>query len=231
MTISELVVSARGISREFRIGDTAVTAVERCDIELRAGCMAAIVGKSGSGKSTLCNLLSGIDRPTTGTVSILGRDPAELSAGEMAELRARRIGFVLQRDNLIPWLTIEENVAAPLMFGGATRRSALSAARDALAAVGLADRARSWPNLVSGGEAQRAAVVRACIGRPAVVFADEPTGALDRHNGERVRELLRKVIRESNAAAILVTHDPDVAGDADVVWHMVDGVLDRGGPA
>ncbi|MBF6364670.1 ATP-binding cassette domain-containing protein [Nocardia puris] len=227
----DAVVVARGVSREFRIGEATVAAVRPCDAQVRAGELVAIVGKSGSGKSTLCHLLSGIDRPTTGSVSILGRDLAGLSTRELAELRARHLGFVLQRDNLVPWLTIEENVAAPLMFAGTKRKAALAAARDALDRVGLADRARSWPTLVSGGEAQRAAVVRACIAGPTVVFADEPTGALDRQNGATVRELFRKLVSESGAAGVLVTHDPDVAADADAVWHMSDGVLDRSGGA
>ena len=124
---------------------------------------------------------------------------------------------------LCRWLTIEENVAAPLIFGGMGRKAALANARDYLHMTGLSHRATSWPSLVSGGEAQRAAVARACISKPAVVFADEPTGALDQQNGEIVRELFRNLISEQNSAGVLVTHDADLAADADTVVHMIDG--------
>jgi ABC-type lipoprotein export system ATPase subunit len=221
--IRDVVVRGRSISREYGAGESRVAALRECDIDVRAGEMLVIVGKSGSGKSTLCNVLSGVDRPTSGTVTLLGHDIASLSDAEMSRLRATRIGFVLQRDNLVPWLTIEENVAAPLIFGGASRKDALAAARESLARIGLSHRATAWPSLVSVGEAQRAAVARACIGKPEVVFADEPTGALDRHNGELVRELFWTLVREQNAAAVLVTHDPDLAADSDTVVHLADG--------
>jgi lipoprotein-releasing system ATP-binding protein len=222
----DVVVRGRGISRTFLVGETHVEAVRSCDIDIRAGELTAIVGRSGSGKSTLCHILSGIDRPTSGTVELLGRDLSTLNDAAMSDLRARSLGFVLQRDNLVPWLTIEENVAAPLIFAGTDRRTALERARAALADVGLDHRADSWPNLVSGGEAQRAAVVRACINSPAVVFADEPTGALDLGNGERVRRLFGDLVRDQGAAGVLITHDAEVASDADVVLHMADGRIE-----
>lgn len=221
----DVIVTARSISREYVVGETTITALHPCDIDVQAGEMTVIVGKSGSGKSTLCNVLSGIDRPTSGTVTLLKHDLSTLSDSEMAELRATQIGFILQRDNLVPWLTIAENVAAPLIFGGASRRAALAAAHEYLDMIGLSHRATSWPSLVSGGEAQRAAVARACISKPAVVFADEPTGSLDQHNGEIVRELFRTLINEHNAAGVLVTHDADLAGDADTIVQMADGRL------
>lgn len=219
----EIVVTARSISREYAVGETTIMALRECNIDVRAGEMLAIIGKSGSGKSTLCNVLSGIDRPTSGTVSLVGHDLAALSDSEMAMLRATRVGFILQRDNLVPWLSIQENVAAPLIFGGMSRKTALTTAREYLHLTGLSHCAASWPSLVSGGEAQRAAVARACVSKPAVVFADEPTGALDQQNGEMVRELFRNLIGEHNTAGVLITHDADLAADADTVVHMVDG--------
>lgn len=222
-TGSNVVVSARGVSRAYGAGETTVTALAKCDLDVHAGEMLVIVGKSGSGKSTLCNIMSGVDRPTSGTVTLLGRDLSSLSDVELCDLRARKIGFILQRDNLVPWLTIEENVAAPLIFGGMGRRAALAAAREYLDITGLSHRAHCWPWLVSGGEAQRAAVARACIGEPVVVFADEPTGALDRHNGDVVRSLFRTLVKEHNAAGVLVTHDADLTADADTVVHLADG--------
>lgn len=219
----DVIVRGRSISRSFGSGGSEVPALRECDIEVPAGEMLVIVGKSGSGKSTLCNVLSGIDRPTSGTVTLLGHDLASLSDAEMSELRATRIGFVLQRDNLVPWLTIEENVAAPLIFGGTPRKEALASAREYLERINLSHRATSWPSLVSVGEAQRAAVARACIGNPDVVFADEPTGALDQHNGEVVMELFWSLVREGNAAAVLVTHDLDLAAGGDTVVRLADG--------
>ncbi len=223
--MADVVVSARSISREYPVGETTVTALHRCDIDIQAGGLTVIVGKSGSGKSTLCNVLSGVDHPTSGTVALLGHDLSALSDSEMAKLRATQIGFVLQRDNLVPWLTVAENVAAPLIFAGVRRREAMAAAHEYLDMVGLGHRATSWPSLVSGGEAQRAAVARACIGKPAVVFADEPTGALDQQNGEVVRKLFRTLVTEHAAAGVLVTHDADLVDDADTVVHMADGRL------
>lgn len=223
MVTDDVVVQGRGLTREFTFGGTTVSALRGCDIDIRAGTITVIVGKSGSGKSTLCNILSGVDRPTAGTVTLLGRDISTLNDAAMSQLRATDIGFVLQRDNLVPWLTIEENVAAPMIFGGMKRRAALARAREYLELTGLSRRAASWPSMVSGGEAQRAAVARACIGKPAVVFADEPTGALDRRNGKQIRELFQSLVRENNTAGVIVTHDEDLAGDADVVVHLVDG--------
>jgi ABC-type lipoprotein export system ATPase subunit len=217
------VLCAENLRREFVSGDTTVTALDGCDVEILANEFVAIVGKSGSGKSTLVNLLSGLDVPTAGTVTLLGRDLSTLGEPEMAELRARHIGFVLQKDNLIPSLTIEENVAAPLVMGGEKLSTALRRAREMLDEVGLGHRRERWPGEVSGGEAQRAAVARACVVRPAVVFADEPTGALDEENGRRVRELFRRLVAEQGAAGVIITHDMDLAEEADVVITIADG--------
>lgn len=219
------VIEATGISKCFTFGDNVVEAVHPCDVAIPAGELIVIVGKSGSGKSTLCNVLSGVDSPTTGTVALLGRQISELSDRELARLRATELGFVLQQDNLVPWLNIEENVAAPLIFAGEQRKTAIAKARDYLERVGIAHRASSWPALVSGGEAQRAAVARACIADPAVVFADEPTGALDEANSLAVQELFWDLVRSQNTAAVVVSHDADLAEGADRVLTMVDGRL------
>jgi ABC-type lipoprotein export system ATPase subunit len=219
------VLRAKGVSREFGRGDAVTKVLHDCDLEVFAGQTVAIVGKSGSGKSTFANCLSGLDRPTTGTISLLGQDLAGLDEAKMARLRAEHIGFVLQKDNLVPTLNLEENVAAPLIMSGMRLSAALVRAREALDEVGLAHRARSWPGQVSGGEAQRAAVARACVNEPAIVFADEPTGALDEENGERVQELLRAMVKERGAANVIVTHDLDLAGWADVVVTMTAGTL------
>ncbi|MCM6773128.1 ABC transporter ATP-binding protein [Nocardia sp. CDC159] len=223
MTDRVVVVEADTVSKDFLAGEVTVHAVQDCSVTVRSGEILAIVGKSGSGKSTLCNLLSGLDRPTKGTVQLLGRDLEAYDETEMSRLRATRLGFVLQKDNLVPSLTLAENVAAPLIFGGAKPRQALRRAEEILAEVGLEHRVSAWPSVVSGGEAQRAAVARACVGEPAIVFADEPTGALDSENGRIVMGLFRKLVTQHNSAGVIVTHDLDLVGEADHVIRLVDG--------
>ncbi|WP_326797791.1 ABC transporter ATP-binding protein [Streptomyces sp. NBC_01808] len=225
MTANDIVLRGELLRKEFLSGDTTVAALKDCTIEVLASEFVAIVGKSGSGKSTLANVLSGLDRPTSGTVTLLGRDISSLGEAEMATLRARKIGFVLQKDNLIPSLTLAENVAAPLVMSGVKLSQALRSARDMLGEVGLDHRAAQWPSQVSGGEAQRAAVARACVVEPAVVFADEPTGALDEENGSRVQELLHKLVSTLGAAGLIITHDMDLATGADVVVTMANGAI------
>ncbi|MFF0493131.1 ABC transporter ATP-binding protein [Nocardia sp. NPDC004068] len=227
MSDQEVVVEAVSVGKEFAVGEVTVPAVREVSLTVRAGEILAIVGKSGSGKSTLCNLLSGLDRPTNGTVRLLGRDIADYDETAMSRLRASRIGFVLQKDNLVPSLTLAENVAAPLIFAGTKPKAALAAAAAILAEVGLEHRRSAWPALVSGGEAQRAAVARACVGQPAIVFADEPTGALDSENGRMVMELFRKLVTQHNSAGVIVTHDLDLVGDADHVIRLVDGRVEE----
>ncbi len=219
----EVVVQARDIHKRFGQGPAAVWALRGCELLLRRGRIVALMGPSGSGKSTLLHIVSGVDAPTQGRVEIEGRDVARMTDREKARYRARRIGFVLQRDNLIPALNLEENVAAPLLIGGWSAGKARARAREMLERVGLSERAQAWPGQVSGGEAQRAAVARACAGRPILIVADEPTGALDKAAGAVVLRLLRELATEAGAATLLVTHDAEVAAIADEVLHLVDG--------
>lgn len=220
-----LVLSARGLVKVFGSGAVEISAVRGCDVSLRAGEITAVVGASGSGKSTLLHLLCGLDDPTRGSIEIDGRNLIDVDSAERARWRAKDIGIVLQRDNLIPSLTLRENVAAPLMLSGVGRSRALARAGEVLALVGLAERTDRWPAEVSGGEAQRAAVARACGGGPRLVFADEPTGSLDSDSGSAVLTLLRTLARECNAATMLVTHDPSAAAIADRTLRMADGRL------
>ncbi|WFB10752.1 ABC transporter ATP-binding protein [Streptomyces sp. LX-29] len=223
MAENRVVLRAEKVRREFVSGDSAVEVLKGCSLEVSAGEFVAIVGRSGSGKSTLANVLSGLDRPTSGTVTLLGRDLSRLGEAEAAAMRAREIGFVLQKDNLIPSFTIEENVAAPLVMGGTKLSDALKQAREMLSEVGLSHRAKQWPGQVSGGEAQRAAVARACVVQPAIVFADEPTGALDEENGRQVQEIFHKLVSTTGAAGLIITHDRDLAAGADTVITLADG--------
>jgi ABC-type lipoprotein export system ATPase subunit len=218
------VLSARGLSKVYGEGETAAVALGGLDLDLFPGELLAVIGPSGSGKSTLLHLLAGIDSPSSGSVEVDGRDLASMSDAEAAHFRAKRIGFVLQRDNLIPSLTIRENAAAPLMLAGVPRGEALQRASELLERVGLGHRLDALPADVSGGEAQRAAVARACTGEPLLVFADEPTGALDRQNGQGVVELLCELVADVGAAGLIVTHDPAVAGAAERTLRLLDGL-------
>jgi len=218
-----LVLVARGLSKVFGEGDIATTAVADCDVEVRAGEILAIVGPSGSGKSTLLHLLSGLDTPTSGQVLLEGVDLHSLGDRKLAGLRSRRIGFVLQRFNLIPSLTVRENVAAPMMLSGVPRDKALARADEMLHRVGIGHRGAAFPAQISGGEAQRAAVARACSNNPALIFADEPTGALDLAAGDRVMDLFGELVRDLRASAIIVTHEPRLAARADARLELCDG--------
>jgi lipoprotein-releasing system ATP-binding protein len=217
------VLMARGLTKIYGEGDAAVSALRGVDVNLFSGRLLAVVGPSGSGKSTLLHLLSGIDAPSEGTVEIDGRQLDSMGDAESARFRASQIGFILQRDNLIPSLTIRENAAAPLLLSGVRRGDALKRATELLERVGLGHRLDAFPREVSGGEAQRAAVARACTGKPLLVFADEPTGSLDRASGEGVVELLYELVVDIDAAGLIVTHDPEVAARAHQTLRLVDG--------
>jgi ABC-type lipoprotein export system ATPase subunit len=218
-------VEARGLSKRYGVGPTERYALRGVDARLEGSKLTALVGPSGSGKSTLLHLLSGLDVPDEGEVVMLGSPLSERSESELAKLRASRMGFVLQRDNLIPSLNLAENVAAPMMLAGEPRGRAHERAVEVLGLVGLDDRSRAFPSEVSGGEAQRAAIARAVAGTPAVIFADEPTGELDSANGRLVMDLLSELTREIGVATLIVTHDAAIAAAADVTLRLQDGRL------
>ena len=224
-TSNGCVLDAQRLIKTFGDGPGQVRALRGCDISLRAGEITVVVGASGSGKSTLLHVLSGLDSPTSGSIRVDGRSFDEVGAKERARWRAKEIGFVLQRDNLIPSLRIWENVAAPMLLDAEPRRSAQERAEAILDAVGLTHRMHAWPAEVSGGEAQRAAVARACAGDRRLVFADEPTGSLDSDAGAKVLRIFQALVRRSGAAALMVTHDPSAAALADRMLVMTDGEL------
>jgi lipoprotein-releasing system ATP-binding protein len=217
------VLEGVGLTKRYGSDGNATLALDGCDVSVERGEILVVVGPSGSGKSTLMHLLAGIDRPTSGAAYLDGRDLSRMSDGEAAQFRAGHLGFVLQRANLIPSLTVRENVAAPLMLSGVGRRQALERAEAMLERVGLGPRGDAFPAQVSGGEAQRAAVARACVAKPVAVFADEPTGAVDQASGAIVMELFAELAREEETSAVIVTHDPDVARCGDAVVRMLDG--------
>ncbi|GAB1818427.1 ABC transporter ATP-binding protein [Herbidospora sp. RD11066] len=198
-----------------------VTALDGVTSAFDAGTLTAIMGPSGSGKSTLLHCAAGLDRPTEGTVVIDGTDLGSLNEHGLTVLRRERVGFVFQAFNLVSALTAEQNVALPLRLAG--RPASPDLVHRALAEVGLADRARHRPNGLSGGEQQRVAIARALITRPAVVFADEPTGQLDTATSRQVLGMLRGLVDDHGQTMIMVTHDPVTASYADRVLYLEDG--------
>jgi putative ABC transport system ATP-binding protein len=209
----------------FREGDAERVVLRGVDLAVRAGEFVALLGRSGSGKSTLLNIVSGIDRPTSGEVRVDGVDIAAISEHARTLFRRRRIGFVFQFFNLIPTLTVEENLRLPLELTGRAGAAAREEVRDLLQEVGLADRAHAFPDRLSGGEQQRVAVARALAHDPDLVLADEPTGNLDGESARVVLGLLARLSRGRKKTVIAVTHSTEVAAAADRVFVLRDGRL------
>ncbi len=225
------VIELSGVIKEY--GSEVVTrALHGVDLRVEAGEFVALVGPSGSGKSTLLNLLGLLDRPTAGRIALLGHNIAGLDEAGLTALRGRSVGFVFQFHHLIPSLSAAENVMMPLAIAsGRPRPELLAQARAALAEVGLGERAEAKPSELSGGQQQRVAIARALIARPPLVLADEPTGNLDTKTADDVFALMRRLNRASNAAFLLVTHDPRLAARCDRVIELVDGRVVRDGAA
>jgi len=224
----DAVVAARGVTKRYGDGDAAVDALQGADVDLRRGEFTAIMGPSGSGKSTLMHILAGLDDPTAGSVAIDGVEIGGLKDRELTKLRRDKVGFIFQSFNLLPTLTAAENIALPLTIAGRKLDAAWFA--DLVATVGLADRLHHKPAELSGGQQQRVAVARALVSRPAVLFADEPTGNLDSRTGDEVLQLLRRSVDDLGQTIIMVTHDAHAATTADRVLFLKDGeiVQDRG---
>ncbi|WP_431841841.1 ABC transporter ATP-binding protein [Calidifontibacter indicus] len=212
------------VTRIHGTDETAVTALCDVDLVVHAGELVAVMGPSGSGKSTLLNLAGGLDTPTSGQVLVRGTDLAGLSPKTLARLRRETLGFVFQDLNLIPSLTAAENVALPLELGGTPARKARGRALGALESVGIVDLADRFPENMSGGQQQRAAIARALIGERELILADEPTGALDSQTGDAVLHVLREKC-DAGAAGLLVTHEARHAAWADRVVFLRDGVV------
>jgi lipoprotein-releasing system ATP-binding protein len=221
----DTVLACENIVRRFTEGDISLEVLSGVDFSVGAGERIAIIGESGAGKTTLLQLLGGLDQPTSGTVTVQGRDMAALNGTERGLLRNKALGFVYQFHHLLPEFSALENVAMPLLMRRLPVQQVREQATALLERVGLSDRLDHRPGELSGGERQRAAVARALITRPAVVLADEPTGNLDHANGERVFELMLELNREYNSALVVVTHDPVLAGRMDRIVRLEDGVL------
>jgi putative ABC transport system ATP-binding protein len=209
------------VSRRYGARDAAVDALRGISLDVRPGELVAVMGPSGSGKSTLMHILAGLDRPTSGEVAIAGETITTMADTELTRLRRRRIGFVFQFFNLLPMLTAEENVVLPLSIAGATPDAEWLS--ELLARTGLEDRARHRPAALSGGQQQRVAIARALVTRPAIVFADEPTGNLDSRASGEILELLRDSVDSFGQTTVIVTHDPLAAAIADRALFLADG--------
>ncbi len=221
-------IRTEGLSRAFTLRSGAVTALEGIDLQIEAGEFVAVMGPSGSGKSTLMHVLGLLDRPSGGHYAFEERDVTTISRDEQARLRCRRIGFVFQAFNLLPRHTARENVELPLIYARLSPRDRRERAADALEAVGLGHRLDHWPHQLSGGEQQRVAIARALVNNPAIVFADEPTGALDTQTGADVLALLAELNRLGRTL-VLVTHDANVAAYAGRIITLRDGrLVDQG---
>ena len=217
------ILKANNLTKIYGKKDTAVTAVDHINLEIEKGSFVSIVGSSGSGKSTLLHLIGGVDTPTEGEVFIDNENIYELSDDKRSILRRRKLGFVFQTYNLIPVLTVEENIKIPLMID----RDKINQEKidKIMEVLQLTDRRNHLPNQLSGGQQQRVAIGRALANSPSIIVADEPTGNLDKKNSKEVMELLTKSVKEGGQTLILVTHEPDIASMADRIIHLEDGKI------
>jgi putative ABC transport system ATP-binding protein len=218
------------VSKEFPLGAERIHAVDGISLEIPARQFVAVVGRSGSGKSTLLNLLAGIDHPTSGEIWIAGEELSRLSDDQLTRLRRERLGMVYQFFNLLPTLSVRENVALPALLGGEREREVFPRADALLGEVGMSHRRDARPHTLSGGEMQRTALARALIHQPTLLLADEPTGNLDSRTAEQVLTLLRSLGERHGATVILVTHSAEAASVADRVVEMRDGRVVRDEP-
>jgi putative ABC transport system ATP-binding protein len=216
-------VSASDLTRRYGEGDTAVDALRGVSLEVPSGQLTAVMGPSGSGKSTLMHILAGLDKPTSGEVTIAGTNISKLGDGDLTKLRRRHIGFIFQFFNLLPMLTAEENVLLPLSIAGEKPDSKW--VMELLGRIGLTDRRTHRPAELSGGQQQRVAIGRALVTKPTIVFADEPTGNLDSATSGEILELMRSSVDAYGQTTVMVTHDPRAASIADRILFLDDGLI------
>ena len=219
------IVQIRGVSKSYRRDSNAVPVLENISLDVPEGEFLGLMGPSGSGKTTLLNLIAGIDRPDSGSVSVAGTDVTQLSESQLAKWRSTHIGFVFQFYNLIPVLTAYENVELPLLLTPLSKAQRRDHVQTALGLVGLGERVDHYPRQLSGGQEQRVAIARALAADPTILVADEPTGDLDRKAADEVLTLLDRLNKEFKKTIVMVTHDPHAAERAHTVRHLDKGVL------
>jgi putative ABC transport system ATP-binding protein len=223
--VTDTIVQIRNVSKTYRRDSNVVPVLQNISLDVPTGEFLGLMGPSGSGKTTLLNLIAGIDRPDSGTVSVAGTDVARLTESQLAKWRATNIGFVFQFYNLIPVLTAFENVELPLLLTSLSKSQRRAHVETALALVGLSDRMDHSPRQLSGGQEQRVAIARAIATDPQILVADEPTGDLDRKSAEEILTLLERLNKEHKKTIVMVTHDPHAAERAHTVRHLDKGEL------
>ena len=219
-------IELKDITKTYELGTQSLTVLKGVSLTIKTGEYVSIMGPSGSGKSTLMNMIGLLDTPTTGLYSLEGKKVSDLSEGEQADVRSRRIGFVFQMFNLLPRIDALRQVMQPLLYQGFHRDDAEKHAQEALGAVGLTDRMHHLPNELSGGQKQRVAIARALVTNPALILADEPTGALDSSTGNEIMELIDN-LNGKGVTIVMVTHEPHVAEHAKRTIHILDGLIHR----
>lgn len=228
--MNETLIELRNIYKIYQMGDTAVHALDGVSFSIPRGQFVAIVGQSGSGKSTAMNIIGCLDVPTSGTYLLGGVDVSTMRDDAQAEIRNKMLGFIFQQYNLLPKLTLQENVEVPLMYAGVPKAERQERARIALEMVGLGNKLRHKPMQLSGGQQQRASIARALAGDPAVILADEPTGALDSHTGREVLSMLQELHAAGNTV-VLITHDNSIAVQTQRIIRLEDGQVVYDGDA
>jgi putative ABC transport system ATP-binding protein len=225
-TSGDAQIRLRGVGKSYERGGERLKILSELDLDVPSGSFEALMGPSGSGKSTLLNLIAGLDRPSSGTITIADRRIDSMSEAELAKWRANTIGFVFQSYNLMPVLTAAENVELPLLLTRVPASDRRKRAETALRVVGLEDRKTHYPRQLSGGQEQRVAIARAIVNDPAIIVADEPTGDLDRQSADDILTLLEKLNRELGKTIVMVTHDPSAAERASVIRRLNKGALE-----
>lgn len=220
------IIELRNVTKLYRVGDQEIRALDDVSLEISAGEYLSIVGPSGSGKSTLMHILGCLDSPTSGKMFLEGRDVSRLGDGRLAKVRNEKIGFVFQSFNLLSRLNVLDNIGLPLIYAGISTRKRNALAREAAEKVGLGDRLHNRPGQLSGGQSQRVAIARAMVNKPRIIFADEPTGALDTQTGETILNLFRELVKQGNTIA-LVTHAPEIAQETPRRVTLRDGKIEH----
>lgn len=225
ITHNSLAVEAKNIIKEYKIGNTTTRVLKEVSLQVAKGEFVSIMGQSGSGKSTLLYILGGLDTPTSGKVYMNGADISHFNDEKMSIIRRRNIGFVFQFYNLIPNLNVEENIMLPLLLDGKNLKDYKNQLDEILDIVGLTDRRKHTPRELSGGQQQRVAIARALVGKPEILFADEPTGNLDSKTGIEIIDLLNKINRDNGQTIIMVTHSPEAAKSSSRTITVSDGLI------